>query len=70
MRLNLVGLEVHFGVEHHELLLQALSVWTHEVIFAEVLLERIVIHIVLLLATALSAIADVTSLVLVSAVCV
>lgn len=70
MRLNLMGLEVHLGIENHELLLQALSVWTHEVVLAEMLLERVVVDIVLLLAAAFSAVTDVTSFVLVSAMCV
>lgn len=61
-----MSLEVHFRIEHNELLLQALPIRTHEVILPEMLFQRIVIDIVLLLPAPFSAIADVAALVLVA----
>ena len=61
-----MSFEVHLGIEYNKLLLQALPVWTHEVIFPEMLFERIVVDIVLLLPAPLSSIADVAALVLVA----
>lgn len=66
MRLELVGLEVHFRIEHNKLFLQAFTVWAHEVVFSEVLLERIVIDKVLLLPASFSSVADVATLMLVA----
>lgn len=69
MHLELVCFEIHFRVEHDKLLFQALAVGAQKVVFAEVHLERVVVDVVLLLAAAaLSPVADVTPLVLVSAV--
>lgn len=61
-----MSLEVHLRIEYNELLLQALPVRTHEVILPEVLFQRVVVDIVLLLPAPFSAIADVTALVLVA----
>jgi hypothetical protein len=63
-----MSLEVHLRIEHNELLLQALPIRTHEMVLPEVLFQRIVIDIVLLLPASFSAIADVAALVLVATV--
>ena len=70
MRFNLVSLEIHLRVEHNEFLLQALPVWAHEVVFPEMLFERIVVDVVLLLPAAILTIANMATLMLVSTMCV
>jgi hypothetical protein len=67
VNLQLMRFDIHLRVENNKLLLEALSVWTQEVVFAEMYLKSVVVYIVLLLPASLTAIADVTSLVLISA---
>jgi hypothetical protein len=68
MHLQLVCLEIHLGVKYNELLFQALSIWTQEVVFPEVLFERIVVDIVLLFFTStVPAIANMATFVFVPA---
>jgi hypothetical protein len=43
---QLVGLEIHLGLEHDELLLEALAVQTEEMVLLKMLLERVVILVV------------------------
>lgn len=66
MRLELMGFEVHFRIKYNKFLLQALTVRAHEVVFPEVLLERIVVDIVLLLPASFSSVTDVAALMLVA----
>ena len=65
-----MSLEIHFRIEHNELLLEAFSVWAREVVFLKVQLKRIVVDIILLLSAAFSAVTDMATLVLVPAMCV
>jgi hypothetical protein len=59
-------LEIHLRVKYNELLVQAVSVWTQEVIFPKVDLEGVIVDIVLLFpASTVSAIANVAAFVLV-----
>jgi hypothetical protein len=70
MCLQLMSLQVHLVFENDELLLQAFLVWAEEVIFSEMNFQRIVIDIVLLRPSTIASIADMTSLVLIPAVCI
>lgn len=63
-----MGLQIHLRLKHDELLFQALLVQAKEVVFLEVILQRIVVDVVLLLAMSGSSIADVASLMPVTAV--
>lgn len=63
-------LQIHLRLEHDELLIQALLVQTQVVVFLKMVLERGVIDVVLLLAMSGLSIADVASLMLVTAVCI
>jgi hypothetical protein len=65
---QIVGLQIHFAFEDDELFLQAFSIRTHVMVFAEVVLQRGVIEIVLGITSFVPSITDVTSLVLLSAV--
>lgn len=65
-----MSLKIHLGIEDNKLLLQAFSVWAHEMVFPKMLFERVVVDVILLLSAAISAIANVATLVLVSAMCV
>lgn len=70
MKFQLVGLQIHLRLEHDKLLIQAFLVQAQEVVFLEMVLERGIINVVLLLAMSGSSIADVASLMLVTAVCI
>lgn len=70
MRFDLMSLEVHLRIKYNKFLLQTFSVWTHEMVFPEVLLERIVVHKVLLLPAPITAVANVAAFVLISTMCV
>lgn len=63
-------LQIHLRLEHDELLIQALLVQAQVVVFLKMVLERGVIDVVLLLAMSGLSIADVASLMLVTAVCI
>jgi len=65
-----MGLQIHLRLEHDEFLIQALLVQAQEVVFLEMVLERSIIDVVLLLAMSGSSIANVASLMLVTAVCI
>jgi len=65
MLLKLMSLEVNLRRKGNKLLVQTFSLQTQEMIFLEMLLERIIIEIILRLAT--SSITDKASLVSISA---
>jgi hypothetical protein len=67
MNLDLMRLDIHLRVENNKLLLEALAIRTQEMVLAEMYLKRIVVDKVLLLPAPFTAIADMASLVLVSA---
>jgi hypothetical protein len=64
MNFELVCFQIHFGVEHDQLLIQTFLIWTHKVFLAKVHCQRVVVNKVLLLTTFVTAITYVTSLVL------
>ena len=64
---KLMRLQVQFRVKDHEFLLQALAIQTREVLFTEMLLQAIVVHKVPRVVATSPAIADMTSLVPVTA---
>lgn len=70
MNLNLVRFEVHLRIEYHKLLIETFSVRTKEMILAKMNLQGVIVDVVLLLPATFSAIANVTALVFVSAVCI
>lgn len=57
MCVELMSLEVHLGVKDDKFLFQTFLVRAHEMIFAEMLLKRAVVDVILLLAAAISSIA-------------
>lgn len=57
--------QVQLGIKHNELLLQAFRINTSVVVFSEMLLERVVVNIILLLSPAVSPVTKVTSFMLV-----
>jgi hypothetical protein len=67
MRFELMCLEVHLGLENHKLLLQASLVEAEKMIDSKVLFQRVVVNVILRLAASAPSIADMTTLVLVSA---
>jgi len=67
MLLQLVGLEIHFRVEDDELFLLAFLVQAREVIFAEMLLKRIIVDIVLRVVAASPSVTQMAPLVTFSA---
>ena len=67
MRLQLMCLHVQFRLEDHELLVQTLLIGAEEVVFAEMLLKRIVVNEILLIAALPTSITNMASFVLVSA---
>jgi hypothetical protein len=68
MRFELMCLEVHLGLENHELLLQASLVQAEKMIASKVLFQRVIVNVVLRLAASAPSITDMATLVLVSAV--
>lgn len=68
MDLQLMRLEIHLGLKHHEFLLQTFLVWTQVVIPLEVIFKGVIIDKVLLLTIAGPAVADMASFMPVSAV--
>jgi hypothetical protein len=66
----LMCFQIHLRVEDRKLLLQAFSVRTQEMVLFEVDFEGIVVNKILLLASAITPIANVAAFVLVSTVCV
>ena len=70
MTFQLVSFHVHFRFENNKLFLQTLFVQAKEMIFLEVILERIVVNIILLLTTPRPSITNVTSFVAVATVSV
>lgn len=67
MSLQLMSLEIDLGFEDDKLFLQALPIGAEEVVLFEMLLQRVVVHIVLLLPAGISSVTDMTSFMLVSA---
>lgn len=65
-----MSLEIHFRIEHNELLLETFPVWARKVVFLKVLLKRVVVDIILLLSAAFSAVTDMATLVFIPAMCV
>lgn len=65
-----MALQIHLRLEYNKLLIQALLVQAEMVVFLEVVLERGIIDVVLLLAVSGLSIADVASLMLVTAMCI
>jgi hypothetical protein len=70
MCLHLMCLQIHLRLKHDKLFIEAFLVHANKVRFPEVLLERIVVEVILRLASLVSPVANVTSLVLFSAVSV
>lgn len=63
-----MGLQIHLSLKHHEFLIQALLVKAEKVVLLEMLLERIVVDIVLLLPVPRPSVTDMAPLVPVTAV--
>lgn len=61
MALQLMGFQIHLRLEHHKLLVQALFIQAKEVVLLKMIFERIVVDIILLLASTRPSVADVTS---------
>lgn len=68
MGFDLMCFQIHFRIEHDELLFQTLAIGAKKVVFSKVVLKRVIIDIVLLLAAAVTSVANVAALVLVSTV--
>lgn len=66
MTFKLVGFQIHFRLENYKFLLQAFLIGAQEMILSEMLLQRIVVLIVLLLSPFVSSITYMTSFMLVS----
>jgi len=67
MYLQLVSLVIDFGFEDNEFLFEAVAIGAEEVVISEVLLERAVVYVILLLPTSVSPVTNVTSFMFVSA---
>lgn len=67
MSLELMRLEIHFGIEYNKLLVQTLLIRTCEMVFTKMNVQGVVIDIVLRIAASSSPVADVAPLMLVSA---
>ena len=65
-----MGLEVHFRLEYHKLLIQAFLIKAEEMVVSKVNLESIVVQIILLLPACLPPVADMAPFVLVPTVSV
>jgi len=64
---QLMRLQIHVRIKNDKLLLQTFSIRTQEVFLLEMHLERMVVDIVLLLSAPVTTIANVTALMLISA---
>jgi hypothetical protein len=70
MAFQLMSFHVHLRLENNKLLLQTLLVQAQEMIFLEVILERIIVNIILLLASGGLSITNMTSFVAITTVSV
>jgi hypothetical protein len=63
-------LQVHLRIKHDEFLVQTLPIWAKEVVFAEMVLQIVVVEEVLRPCTFAPAVAKMATLVLFSTMCV